>query len=222
MIPNNDNETRKQKMYYFLQKEFSAFKRKYTNEPYFSHLEDVAEKCAFHDIKLGYEIGLAHDLFEDTKMTPHEFIEIICGFGYERPEAEFISNVCLELTNEYSHEKYPKLNRKERTDMEAFRLANVSPIAQSVKCCDIMSNCSDIVDKDYGFATHYLVEKENVVSKMKNINEFIQLRVESVLTKGLVELEGRKVLPRTSILYNRWNKKMNSKEKIDSKNESYT
>ena len=116
MKTNNDIQSRKQKMYLFIQKEFNLYKRKYTEEPYFNHLVAVAKNCSFHNIKYGYEIGLCHDLFEDTAMLPHEFIEIIVGFGYAKNEAEIISNVVLELTNQYTKVDYPTLSREQRSD----------------------------------------------------------------------------------------------------------
>ena len=213
MKANNDIESRKQRMYLFIQKEFNLYKRKYTQEPYFNHLVAVAKNCTFHNIKYGFEIGLCHDLFEDTAMLPHQFIEIIVGFGYGKKEAEIISNVVLELTNKYTTIDYPELNRKERSEFESDRLANVSELAQNVKCCDIMDNCKDIVNKDHEFATHYLVEKESAVKKMKNINEFIQLRVDDILFKSSLELEGKKLNPNTKLLANRWNQKLPSKNK---------
>ena len=97
MKTNNDIQSRKQKMYLFIQKEFNLYKRKYTEEPYFNHLVAVAKNCSFHNIKYGYEIGLCHDLFEDTAMLPHEFIEIIVGFGYAKNEAEIISNAVFRI-----------------------------------------------------------------------------------------------------------------------------
>jgi len=211
MKTNNDIQSRKQKMYLFIQKEFNLYKRKYTEEPYFNHLVAVAKNCSFHNIKYGYEIGLCHDLFEDTAMLPHEFIEIIVGFGYAKNEAEIISNVVLELTNQYIKVDYPTLSREQRSNFESDRLANISELAQNVKCCDIMDNCKDIVEKDYEFATHYLVEKESAVKKMKNVNEFIQLRVDEILLKSNVELEKKKVMPTTKHLSTRWNQKMKSR-----------
>ena len=208
---NNDIQERQQKMYFFIQKEFNRYKRKYTKEPYFNHLIAVAQNCTFHNLNYGFEIGLCHDLFEDTKMLPHEFIEIIVGFGYSKTEAELISNTVLELTNQYTIVDYPKLKREQRREFESDRLANVSELAQNVKCCDIMDNCKDIVEKNYEFAIHYLIAKQSAVEKMKNINEFIRIRVDEVLFKANSELEYRKQMPSSKMLHNRWVKKMKSR-----------
>ena len=74
-----------------------------------------------------------------------------------------------------------------------------------------MDNCKDVVEKNYEFATHYLVEKESAVKKMKNINEFIQLRVDEILLKSIAQLEKKKIMPNTKHSSTRWNQKMKSK-----------
>ena len=208
---NNDIQERQQKMYFFIQKEFNLYKRKYTKEPYFNHLIAIAQNCAFHNLNYGFEIGLCHDLFEDTKMLPHEFIEIIAGFGYSKTEAELISNIVLELTNQYTTLDYPKLKIDQRREFESDRLANVSELAQNVKCCDIMDNCKDVVEKNYEFGIYYLIVKESAVKKMKNVNEFIRLRVDDILFKANTELEHGKQMPSSKNLHTRWNQKMKSR-----------
>lgn len=51
-------------------------KRKYTNEPYVNRLRAVAE-MADGKCKFGYEIGLCHDLLEDTDCTGAELSETL-------------------------------------------------------------------------------------------------------------------------------------------------
>lgn len=106
--------------------------RKYTGEPYHFHLRNVAdmadEKCRF-----GYEIGLCHDLFEDTKCTHEELLNTLIRFGYFRNEAEYIVNCVIELTDVFTSDSFPQLNRAKRKAEEAKRLHKICYESQTVK-----------------------------------------------------------------------------------------
>jgi len=144
-------------------------KRKYTNEPYLNHLKSVANmadgKCRF-----GYETGLCHDLLEDTDCTPAELGEALYRFGYGKDEVVLIVGAVMELTDVFTSESYPDVNRKNRKHLEALRLHNVSHEAQTVKYCDLIDNTSSIVTHDHGFAEVYLKEKESILAGMNKGN----------------------------------------------------
>jgi len=140
-------------------------KRKYTNEPYHTHVRAVADmadgKCQF-----GYEIGLCHDLLEDTDCTKTELTHALIRFGYTLDEAVDIFAAVNELTDQYTPESYPNINRKHRKMLEAERLHTISPEAQTVKYCDLIHNTESIVAYDRGFALKYIPEKEQILSGM--------------------------------------------------------
>lgn len=140
-------------------------RRKYTNEPYLFHLQDVA-KMADGKCKFGYEIGLCHDLLEDTDCTYQYLVSTLDRFGYSEDDSTFIADRVYELTDIYTPENYPNANRKERKHLEALRLHTINPVAQTVKYCDIISNSDSILEHDKGFARKYIPELLEVLSEM--------------------------------------------------------
>lgn len=162
-------------------------KRKYTGEPYFNHLVAVAEmadgKCLF-----GYEIGLCHDLLEDTECTKFELEEALFRFKYDDHEVAHISNCVEDLTDVYTHDAFPQLNRATRKSEEAKRLHNINPNAQTVKYCDLINNTESIVQHDKGFAVKYLEEKRNILSGMNKGNPEMFLKCHKLLKKASKQL----------------------------------
>lgn len=148
---------------------FYGIKRKYTGEPYTVHLENVGSSAEKY-VPYGYEIGLCHDLFEDTQCTWMELYKALKRFGYSFKEARYILSSAVELTDVYTSEAYPDLNRKERKLLEAERLGNISKNSQTVKLCDLDDNTESIVTHDPKFAKVYLQEKEVILSKMTQGN----------------------------------------------------
>lgn len=154
-------------------------KRKYTNEPYVNHVVSVAEIADTHITDkslLAVEIGLCHDLFEDTDVTDFEFMKSLRECGYGALERSHIMKCVDNLTDAYTKELYPDLNRKERKAMEAKRLATINPISQSVKYADLIDNTSSIVRYDPEFAKTYLEEKRQILDQMRggDINLLIE------------------------------------------------
>ena len=142
-------------------------KRKYTGEPYWHHVVEVAEIVSEY-IKdwLVLEIALCHDLFEDTKCDRTALIMSLLGFGYGSHEASTIANGVFELTDEYTKENYPELNRQQRKLKEAERLSIIKPEVQSVKYADLISNTTSIVNHDTAFAKTYLQENKAILDCM--------------------------------------------------------
>lgn len=140
-------------------------KRKYTGEPYLSHLQSVA-KMADGRCRLGYEIGLCHDLLEDTDCTQVELYKALVRFGYEILDAGWIVARVIDLTDVYTNEKYSGHNRKERKKFEAQRLFAINPDAQTVKYCDLIDNAKSIVEHDPGFAMVFINEAMYILSGM--------------------------------------------------------
>lgn len=139
--------------------------RKYTFLPYHTHVRAVADmadkKCPF-----GYEIGLCHDLIEDTDLDVLDLYDALVRIGYGLEETDKICNAVYELTDRYTSEIYPDLNRKARKLLEAERLHKVSYEAQTVKYCDLIDNTSSIVEHDPKFAVKYIQEKEYILKGM--------------------------------------------------------
>lgn len=146
-------------------------KRKYNLEPYWFHLVRVATKLE-KLIDLGTEIGLCHDLIEDVPgLTLAVLTAALESFGYKKEEVDYIVKNVKDLTDVYTPEAYPNLNRSERKKLEAHRLWNILPTAQTAKYIDLYDNTSTIVPYDPEFAKVYLREKEYILSRMVDGDE---------------------------------------------------
>lgn len=145
-------------------------KRKYIGEPYTVHLSAVAEMADKFGLDFGYEIGLCHDLLEDTSCTKMDLFNALVRFGSFHKEAQFITNSVIDLTDEYTKENYPNLNRPQRKSLECERMAKINHNSQSIKYCDLIDNTSSIVLHDPSFAKVYLKEKFDLLQAMDKGN----------------------------------------------------
>lgn len=135
--------------------------RKYTGEPYTVHLVEVADlvKEFAPSLFCGVEVALCHDLFEDTEVGHATLEKMLRYFDYTGYQAETICNAVYELTDQFTPERYPKLNRAKRKEFEAERYSRFSKLAKSVKLADLISNTRSIAAHDAKFARVYLQEK---------------------------------------------------------------
>jgi hypothetical protein len=77
----------------------------------------------------------------------------------------------VELTDVYTKEAYPKLNRRTRKAKEIERLISISPEAQTIKYADIIDNAKEIGKADAGFAPVYLRECKIILQKLDKGNQ---------------------------------------------------
>lgn len=133
-------------------------KRKYTDEPYHAHVIRVGD--AVRKATTDSDVICAaylHDVIEDTEVTAGRLME---EFN------ERVALLVLELTNEFTKEAYPYLNRADRKELECKRLVTCSADARLIKMFDINDNITDLVILDPEFAVTYLREKAEVVQAM--------------------------------------------------------
>jgi len=114
---------------------------RFSGEPYIDHLLAVA-MLAGPAVALGYEIGLCHDLLEDTPTAPSELYAALLVFGYSEAAADHITKIVIELTDVFTATTYPQLRKKERKALEADRLVHISNSGQTVKYSDLIYNLS--------------------------------------------------------------------------------
>lgn len=143
----------------FAREKHKEQKRKYTGEPYFNHLEEVAELTRVFGLGLVAEVvAYLHDTVEDTNTTHAELVE---KFGVE------IAMGVRALTK-------PPLdagNRKVRKEMDRVRLSQAPAVIQSIKCCDLISNCRDIIPYDPDFALVFLDEMDELLKALHLANK---------------------------------------------------
>lgn len=136
--------------------------RNYSHLPYHTHLIEVA-LTAHHHLQpiLGIDTlcnvvsaAVLHDVLEDTEVTR---AGLFIAFGLD------VTTLVVELTDVYTTTAFPNLNRAARKRREAQRLANISSLAKSIKCADLISNTTSIANQDPEFAKMYLAEKQDVL-----------------------------------------------------------
>lgn len=130
-------------------------KRKYTGECYTVHTEEVAALVAsFDGTKEMIAAAHLHDVVEDTAV---EVADIRAVFGEE------VADLVDWLTDSSKPEDG---NRAVRKAIDRDRLGTAPAAAQTIKCCDLISNTTSIVEGDPRFAKVYLKEKFELLDVM--------------------------------------------------------
>ncbi len=129
--------------------------RKYTGNPYHVHCKSVANAVA-SKTKDDRVVAAAylHDVLEDTNADEKVM---------RRKFGDFVMDMVVELTDVFTTDQFPYLNRKIRKELECLRMKKMSPNAKLIKRCDITDNTTSIVAHDPKFAETYLVEKAAVL-----------------------------------------------------------
>lgn len=122
--------------------------RKYTGEPYHTHLAEVAGLvAAVPHTQAMLDAAWLHDVVEDTNATLGDVRAI---FGSE------VGDLVWMLTDV---SKPSDGNRAARKALDRKHLANASPDAQTIKLADLISNSVCITCHDKNFARVYMAEK---------------------------------------------------------------
>jgi (p)ppGpp synthase/HD superfamily hydrolase len=150
--------------------------RKYTGEPYFNHLLAVATAAEKTGVNYGWEIGLCHDLLEDTECAIGDLQSALINFGYSYGCTQIVKGV-IDLTDVFTTEAFPYLNRTIRKQCEALRLHTISRTGQIIKCCDLIDNTKSIVQHDPVFAVKYIGEKRDILKGFTKIDGPIKAEV---------------------------------------------
>ncbi|MET1055471.1 MAG: hypothetical protein ABWY16_09195 [Pedobacter sp.] len=158
-----------------------------SGEPYFNHVAAVAA-MASGATDFGYEIGLCHDLLEDTYATINELRDALLSFGYSQSAAMLISSCVLELTDVFTKSAYPGLGKSARKKMEAARLLTISPAAQTVKYADLIYNIGWVLKYDKKRAKKYLLKKKRLLNALIEGDKDLHSKALSAVLSGLQSL----------------------------------
>lgn len=136
-------------------------RRKYTNNPYSDHLAEVAGIVATVEnpnIRVSTMVAVAwlHDCMEDQGV---DFDKLNGLFGPVVARAVFLLS------------DLEKGNRAERKAKSRERLANAQGWIQTIKCADLISNTSSIVQHDPKFAEVYLEEKRQLLEVLRDADK---------------------------------------------------
>lgn len=175
------------KLLEFVKKMHGEQKRKYTGEPYWHHCVCVATIVSEFENDC-FEVGLCHDLYEDTECDFNMLYKELCDIGYNPKFAYKVCTWVSELTDKYDKSDYPYFNRSKRKKLEAKRLHGISYQAQSVKYADLIDNTSSIVQFDKSFAEVYLKEKKEILEGMVFGNPVLLLKCNETLLKAEQDL----------------------------------
>lgn len=127
-------------------------RRKYTGNPYTDHLAEVAGIVATIDNDaLTIATAWLHDCREDQGVTGED---IEWNFGMKVA-------VGVALLSDFEEG-----NRAQRKALGRERLASAPAWVQNIKCADLISNTSSIVQHDPKFAVTYLEEKRLLLEVM--------------------------------------------------------
>lgn len=136
-------------------------KRKYSGEPYIVHpiavartLQELGEKDE-EVIRAAYLHDVLEDVWPLNRIYRPDAIQTLFGDG--------VLALVKELTDEFTKESYPALNREDRKKLEAQRIATISDRALRIKLADMIDNTQDVMKHDRGFGHIYLREKENIL-----------------------------------------------------------
>jgi guanosine-3',5'-bis(diphosphate) 3'-pyrophosphohydrolase len=162
---------RQETLLQFIKEQHEGQLRKYSLEPYWMHPYEVSTIVnKYEKTPCAIEIALCHDLLEDTKCTPSQLSNFLAHNEYSISEAINITSGTIELTDKYTKETHPELNRRERKKAEAIRMGKISSLAQTVKYADLIHNTQSIIKYDKNFAKTYLNEKKELLNEMRNGN----------------------------------------------------
>lgn len=174
-------------LWHFIVKQHEGQVRKYTGEPYHVHLFSVAQIVSEY-VPNTIEVALCHDLLEDTKCTTENLLNTLRSLDYSEGYATSIVQGVMRLTDEYTHEKYPEMNREQRKFQEAYRMGFIGETVQSIKYADIIDNTRSIVKHDLGFAKTYLKECVTLLHRMRKGNIHLYIQACHSIQEGLNKL----------------------------------
>lgn len=150
--------------------------RKYTGEPYIQHCLNVAmlvgtaQHCT-EDMQIA---AMLHDVLEDTDTKA---TTVLLEFG------GVVSRLVLALTDHFTHERHPEMNRRARKELERERLASIPPDAQTIKYADIIDNAASIRAHDPGFFRTYSAECSKLLDVMTQGDAHLRARAMELVTE---------------------------------------
>lgn len=152
--------------------------RKYTGEPYWKHLAEVAAitQTASRATPEMIMAAWLHDTIEDTGVT---FERLRQMFGLE------VAELVHGLTDvSMPHDG----NRAQRKALDREHVARGDYRVQTIKLADLISNTSSIVQNDPAFAWVYLNEKRQLLEVLDKGDEALQVMARQILIDSELEL----------------------------------
>lgn len=154
----------------FAARAHAAQRRKYTDEPYFVHLEEVAQLVAATGASDAVvAAAYLHDVVEDT----------LIGLG--QLHAEFGADVARLVWEVTDVSRPADGNRAARKALDRAHLARASADGQTIKLADLISNTRSITVHDPRFAVVYLREKAELLTVLGRGNAALMTRAQELM-----------------------------------------
>lgn len=152
--------------------------RKYLDIPYIAHPLSVMHRVrGVTDNQDMLAAAILHDVLEDgSDPELHaEMIRIKCGKN--------TLALVRELTDEYTHEAEPDLNRADRKYWECQRLLSVSNDAKTIKLADLIDNSESILACDLDFSKVYMREKRDLLIALEGGDPFLMDKAQGIVKR---------------------------------------
>lgn len=152
-------------------------KRKYTNEPYYYHVLNVAQMVKTYGFSEDMVCAAyLHDAVEDTTVSYEDISE---WFGKN------VANLVSGLTDVSKAEDG---NRATRKAIDRAHTAEQSAECKTIKLCDLIDNAGSILQHDKKFARIYIKEKELLLEVLKEGDVRLWNVANDIVQKAKVEL----------------------------------
>jgi len=153
-------------------------KRKYTEDPYIFHPIRVALRVAsIGGSEEEIAAALLHDVVEDSDITIEDIKE---SFGNQ------VTLYINELTEKFTKEDYPDLNRRERKKREFDRMKSISEGSRLIKIFDKIDNL-----KEFDYSDNFFWVYLNEGKQLLDVTWKDKCNYSSELEDLIVELEER-------------------------------
>ncbi|MGQ7844494.1 HD domain-containing protein [Granulosicoccus sp. 3-233] len=150
--------------------------RKYVEVPYIAHPLSVMMRVrAVSNNEDMLAAAILHDVLEDGPDPVRAEQEILQQCG------QTVTSLVRELTDQYTRENYPSLNRAERKAAERLTWKHKSAEAKTIKLADLIDNTEHICETDNDFFRIYLQEKRELLSALQSGDERLYRQAESIL-----------------------------------------
>ena len=163
--------------------------RKYADERYIQHPLRVMKTCQHYGYPLPVlAAAILHDVLEDTDTTTEDLREFLLTVMNET-NADHTLSLVTELTDVYTKDDYPRMNRRKRKGKEAIRIERISAEAQTIKYADIIDNANGIAGQDADFAPVFLKECSALLEKMNKGHKQLHKEAMDAVEKELDQLK---------------------------------
>lgn len=133
--------------------------RKYTGDPYWVHPFSVAARVRALGVSQVVEAAAyLHDTWEDVFPHYHRSHPVFSKQAFLRIFGVEVFVLVRELTDVFTKEDFPELNRRVRKHLETDRLSSVSLDAKTIKLADLIDNAESISEHDPKFYAIYRTE----------------------------------------------------------------